>query len=259
MRYWFGGGPADYVISPGQQAQLPGEQVGYQTILVPGVRLWCYDHQTGERTTDLLDATGNQVGHIVTAEYGAVPRFRGPDEVRRLLIGPEPTGPAEPEPGGDDDPGENQGRWTITTVDWPVITDQLDTRIGAMEDGGGGGEDPDPVGSAHPLVWTHPGQVAESRTSPHPVWNLDGRSQRVSTVRAQATITSGELTCTVMTIDPDTGTHTPIAALLLNESTGHAIVTPDAPVSGGTGLTVRVELGTADDEAADVTVQVMVR
>lgn len=258
MRYWFGGSPADYVISPGQQAQLPGEMVGYQTVLVPGVRLWVYSYDTGDRVTDLLDATGNQVDSLLTAEYGAIPRFRGPDEIRRLLIGPEPTGVDDPDPG--DDPLEVQGRWIITTTDWPTIMSGLDTRIGALEDGGGGDpEDPEPAGSAHPLVWTHPDRVEESRTSPHPVWNLEGRSQRVTTVRAQATVTSGELLCQVMVIDPDTGTHTPIAALILDEETAHAVVTPDMIVSEGTGLTVRVEPGTVDDEAADVTVQVMVR
>lgn len=261
MRYWFGGQPADYVVSPGEQIHLTEEVIGYHVALVPGVRLWCYDHQTGERTTDLLDETGTPVAHLVTGEYGAIPRFRGPDEDRRLLIGPEPTGPAVPDPGEGDDPGEGQGRWLITTSDWPVITDRLDSRINALEDGGGGGGD-DPgevVATAHPLVWTHPGEVTEDRTSPHPVWNLEGKTQRVTTVRAQATITTGELTVSVLTIDPDTGTHTPIAGLLLDPDTGHAIVSPDAAVSHGTGLTVRVELGDTDDQAADVTVQVMIR
>lgn len=260
MRYWFGGQPADYVISPGEQIPVTDETVGYQPILVPGVTLWAYDHSSGDRVTDLLDEHGDQVSALVSGEYGSIPRFRGPDEVRRLLIGPEPTGPINPGPGEDDDGegGETQGRWLITTSDWPTIVNGLDSRIGALEDGGGG-DDPEPVGSAHPLVWTHPGPVEEARTSPHPVWNLEGRNQRVTAVRTQATITTGELTISVLTIDPDTRETTPVAALLLSGDTDHATVTPNATWSDGTGLTVRVEPGDADDESSDVTVQVMVR
>lgn len=255
MRYWFGGSPADYVVSPGDQTQLTEEVIGYQAVLVPGVRLWVYDYDTGDRVTDLLDATGNLVDMLLTAEYGKIPRFRGPDEARRLLVGPEPTGPVNP---GEDEE-EAQGRWIITTSDWPTIVNGLDTRIGVLEDGGGGGDDPEVVATAHPLVWTHPGEVTEDRTSPHPVWNLEGKSQRVTVVRAQATVTSGELTCTVLTIDPDTGTTTPIGAVLLDTTTAHAVVSPDVTMSDGTGLTVAVERGTETDEVSDVTVQVMVR
>ncbi|MFE7462431.1 hypothetical protein ACWFMI_24580 [Nocardiopsis terrae] len=261
MRYWFGGGPADYVISPGQQAQLPGELVGYQTILVPGVRLWIYDHQTGARVTDLLDDSGDQVDHLVTGEHGAVPRFRGPDEAQRLLIGPEPTGSDNPE---DPDDGNGiQGWWVITSTDWPTIVGAVESRVNALEQGAGGGdggEDPgEVVGSAHPLIWTHPGPVEEDRTSPHPYFNDEGKGLIVPRVRAQATITTGELAVSVLRIDPDTGTHTVIAALALDATNPMGVVAPDAAISDGTGLTVAVERTTADDEVADVTVQVMIR
>lgn len=257
MRYWFGGSVADYVVSPGEQIHVTEEVIGYHAALVPGVVLWVYDYQTGNRTTDLLDATGNQVDTIVTAEHGQVVRFRGPDEARRLLVGPAPTTPGDP---GEDDEVEAQGRWIITTSDWPTIVSGLDARVHALEDGGGGGDEPgEVVATAHPLVWSHPGQVEEDRTSPHPVWNLEGKSQRVTVVRAQATVVSGQVTCTVLRIDPDTQAHTVLAAVQLDTTTNHAMVAPDVTVSDGTGLTVAVALGDPDDEVSDVTVQVMIR
>ena len=115
------------------------------------------------------------------------------------------------------------------------------------------------MGSAHPLLWTHPNGLEEDRTSPHPVWNLEGRSQRVTAARAQATIESGELTVSVLRIDPDTGDTSTLAALQLDEDNQYSTVTPDASVSDGTGLTVRVEMDDEDDEISDVTVQVMIR
>lgn len=258
MRYWFGGSPADYVVSPGDQVPLTDEMIGYQTVLVPGVRLWVYDPDTGDRVTDLLDSVGNQVDHILTAEYGAIPRFRGPDEARRLLIGPEPTGPTDP---GEDDGGqEAQGRWIITTPDWPLIVGGLDSRVTVLEQGGGGDpEDPELVATAHPLVWTYPGPVNEDRTSPHPYWNLEGKNQTITTVRAQATVTTGELTVVVLRIDPDTQDTTQIGAVLLDTTTTHAIITPGFTLSEGSGLTVGVERGSEADDIADVTVQVMAR
>ncbi|QVJ00313.1 hypothetical protein KGD82_16250 [Nocardiopsis eucommiae] len=258
MRYWYGGGPADYVISPGQQAQLPGETVGYQTILVPGVRLWAYDHGTGERVMDLLNASGDQVDHIIAGEYGDIPRFRGPDEVRRLLIGPEPTDPGDPD---EDDGNDAQGRWIITTSDWPTIVTAVEARVHTLEQGnGGGGEEPgEPSGSGHPLMWTHPGRVEEPRTSPHPYTNDIGRTQTIPRMRAQATVTSGELVCSVLTIDPDTGTQTVVAAVALTPDNPVGVFAPDATVSDGSGLTVRIEPGDVDDEIADVTMQVTIR
>lgn len=256
MRYWFGGSPADYVISPGTQVQLPGEVIGYQTVLVPGVRLWVYDYSSGDRVTDLLNDEGSAVDHLVTGEYGAIPRFRGPDEIKRLLIGPEPT------PGGGDpeDPtGETQGRWAITSTDWPTITDRLDTRIAAVENGGGGGEDPgEYIGTAHPLVWSLDGD-AETHTSATHYWNLEGKAQTITRVRAQATVTSGTAACHVLRIDPDTQGTTVIAAALLDSDTPWTVVAPEAVISDGSGLTVAVELGTDADVVADVTVQVMIR
>jgi hypothetical protein len=260
VRYWYGGSPADYVVSPGQQTQLTEEVIGYQAVLVPGVRLWVYDYDTGARTTDLLDASGSPVDSVVTAEYGSIPRFRGPDEVRRLLIGPEPTGPIG-DGDGEDGAGEAQGRWIITSTDWPTITDRLDTRVTALENGAGsgGGETPgDVIATAHPLVWSLDGE-AETRTSPHSYWNLEGKNQQVTRVRAQGSVISGTLAVHVLTIDPATNAPTVIAGLLLDAANPHATVTPDATVSDGTGLTVAVELGQPGDQVEDVTVQVMIR
>ncbi|MEE2040164.1 hypothetical protein Q8791_23385 [Nocardiopsis sp. CT-R113] len=258
MRYWYGGSPADYVISPGQQVQLPGEVIGYQTVLVPGVRLWVYDYDTGDRTTDLLNAEGAAVDHLVTAEYGAIPRFRGPDEVKRVLIGPEPTtGGGDPE----DPTGETQGRWVITTTDWPSITDRIDNRLTAVENGsgGGGGEDPGEwIGTAHPLVWSLDGD-AETHTSRTHYWNLEGKPQTVTRVRAQGIVTAGTLAVHVLKIDPDTGATTVIAATLLDSAAPWTIVAPEETISDGTGLTVAVELGTDADVVSDVAVQVMIR
>lgn len=260
MRYWFGGGPADYVVSPGDRINLTGEVSGYHAALVPGVRLWVWDHNTGERVTDLLDGAGQQVDHLISADYGEVTRFRGPDEVRRLLIGPEPADPTNPDDPDGDQPEDNQQRWIITSSDWPTIVSGVEARVSTLEQGGGGGEDPgDVIATAHPLIWTHPGPVEETRQSPHPYWNEEGKTQTIPRVRAQTTITSGQLTVSVLSIDPDTGTTTVVAALLLDAATPGGVVTPDAIISAGTGVTVAVELADESTDATDVTVQVMIR
>ncbi|MFV2198473.1 hypothetical protein [Nocardiopsis sp. LOL_012] len=254
MRYWFGGTPSDYVISPGQQVQITNEVIGYQTVLVPGARLWLYDYTTGERTTDLLDAGGTLVDSLVADEYGAIPRFRGPDQVRRLLIGPEP---ADQEEG--DSTQQTPAMWTITSTDWPTVVDGIGNRVTALEEGANSdtGEDT-VVGSAHPLVWSLDGQ-AETHTSATSYWNLEGKTQTITHMRAQATVTSGSVAVHVLTIDPDTQATTVVAAALLDTTTQISVSAPDTALSESTGLTVAVELGSDADQVFDMTVQVMVR
>ncbi|GAA4911204.1 hypothetical protein [Streptomonospora salina] len=245
-RYWFGESPADFVVVGGEQVTVTGEQVGYRAILYPGARLWVYDYATGTRISDLLDSSGASVTEITASSYGRIPRFRGPDDVRRLLIGQ-----AE-----DEFEGElpDLHKWTMLTLDWPPILDSLTTRVADLEAGGG-----DVIATAHPLIWALSGTVDTDHVSAHPYWAIEGREQTITAVRAQATVTTGQVTCRVLTIDATTGDTTPVAAVVLDTTTDTATVTPDAAVSDGTGVTVEVERGTTSDEVADITVQVMLR
>lgn len=246
-RYWFGEQPADFVVATGEQVTITGEQVGYRAILYPGARLWVYDYTSGTRLTDLLDSSGAAVSEITASSYGRIPRFRGPDEVRRLLIGQAEDEFAE---------GElpDLHKWAMTTLDWPPIIDTLTGRVAELEAGDG-----DVIATAHPLIWALSGTLDTDHVSQHPYWAIEGRAQTVTAVRAQATVTTGKVTCRVLTIDPSTGATTPVAAVVLDTTTDTATVTPDAAVSDGTGVTVEVERGTTSDEVADITVQVMLR
>ncbi|MFC9084896.1 hypothetical protein [Nocardiopsis dassonvillei] len=250
MRYWFGGQPSDYVVAPGEQVLLTDESVGYQPLLVPGVTLWVYDYETGDRLTDLLDGTGNPAEDLRTSDYGLIPRFRGPDEVRRVLIGPAP------QPSGDEEQS-SPGRWVLTSTDWPAIVAQVETRVAVLEDTSGGGEEgPEPVATAHPMIWSQ-AQV-QARTSSHRYVNLEGRTQTVTVVRAEAAVVNGQVDVHLLTVDMVTGTATVGAAVSLTPEAPMNTVSPALSVSAGTGVTVGVEAAEGT-EAEGLTVQVMIR
>lgn len=250
MRYWFGGQPSDYVIAPGEQVLLSDESVGYQPLLVPGVTLWVYDYETGDRLTDLLDGTGSPVEDLRTSDYGLIPRFRGPDEVRRVLVGPAP------EPNGEEEQS-SPGRWVLTSTDWPVIVAQVENRVAVLEDAPGDGEEgPEPVATAHPMIWSQ-AQV-QARTSSHRYVNLEGRQQTVTVVRAEAGVVSGQVDVHLLTVDMVTGTATVGAAVSLTSEAPTNTISPNLSVSAGTGVTVSVEVAEGT-EAEGLTVQVMIR
>lgn len=71
-RYDFGGGIADYVVRPsdGLWAVAPGQVLTF----------WAAA-DGGAQYTDLQDAGGTATASIRADEYGAIPRFRGPDGV----------------------------------------------------------------------------------------------------------------------------------------------------------------------------------
>ncbi|MEV2274027.1 hypothetical protein AB0I72_00445 [Nocardiopsis sp. NPDC049922] len=247
MRYWFGDSPTDFVVGPGEQYTWADEQLGYNAVLIPGARLWAYDYTTGTRITDLLDHTGAAVTEITATSYGRIPRFRGPDEAKTLLLGQ-----AEDTFDGVDDPPD-LNKWVLTSIDWPSIVAGVEARVTTLEQGG-----TEVVATAHPLVWTMAGAV-EDATSPHRYVNLEGTGQTIETVRAEATITTGSVTVQVLTVDLDTQATTVVAAVVLDTTTQAATVTPAAAVSDGTGVTTQVTLSDPADDVADVTVQVMIR
>lgn len=249
-RHWFGGSPADYAVTPGDPVSPTEETTGYTAILASGARYWAYDASTGTRVTDLLDDTGQMITEIVTGAYGQITRFRGPDEARALLLGQADDDPEAPAP---------VDRWLITSTDWPAIVSALDTRVTALENGGGGGDPGEVIATAHPMIWSVNGVVDDDTVSDHPYWNMEGKGQIVTTIRAQAAVTAGSLTCTVYTIDPLTQATTPIGAVVLNTTTQAATISPAAAVSDGTGVTVGVERASTADDIANVTVQVMIR
>lgn len=249
MRYWFGGQPADYVIASGPQVEIGDGGLGATAALVSGVVLHVWDIASGDRITDLLDATGEGVAELASGDRGLIPRFRGPDEVKAVMIGPAQVDPETP-----------QEQWILTSTEWPTIVAALDGRVTALENGGGGGEDPgEVIATAHPMIWSVSGVVDDDSVSDHPYWNMEGKGQTITTIRAQAAVTAGSLTCTVYTIDPDTQARTPIGAVVLTSGTPVAAVSPDAAVSAGTGVTVGVERASSADDVANVTVQVMIR
>jgi hypothetical protein len=253
MRYWFGGQPSDYVIAPGEQVPLGGETVGYQPLLVPGITLWVYDYDTGERLSDLLDDTGSPTDALETSDYGLIPRFRGPDEVKRALISPAP----EPSP-SEEERDFVQGRWVVTSTDWPTIIAQVGQRVTRLEDeGAGGGDNSELVATAHPMIWSQAGEL-QSRVSPHRYVNLEGRTQTITMMRAEAAVIEGQVDVHLLTVDMETTKTSIIAAVSLTADAPKSVVAPNMAVSMGTGVTTEVAL-TDNTTAEDLTVQVMIR
>ncbi|GAA1456981.1 hypothetical protein NE857_09095 [Nocardiopsis exhalans] len=253
MRYWFGGQPSDYVIAPGEQLPLGDDTIGYQPLLVPGISLWVYDYDSGERLIDLLDDTGSPNTELRTSDYGLIPRFRGPDEVQRALIGPAPL------PENDQGEEENTpGRWVVTSSDWPTIIAQVNRRVTRLEDEGtDGGDDGEIIATAHPMLWSQAGEL-QARASPHRYVNLEGRTQIITRLRAEAGVSEGQVDVHLLAVDLDTGSTSIIAAVSLTEDSPASMVSPEVTISVGTGVTVEVVL--SDDAVAeDLTVQVMIR
>ncbi|MEU6614499.1 hypothetical protein [Streptomyces parvus] len=72
MRYEFGAGIADYVVTPSDGLWAVGA----------GATVTFWDAAAdGTQHTDLLDAAGSPVSQITADEYGSLPAFRGPDGV----------------------------------------------------------------------------------------------------------------------------------------------------------------------------------
>ncbi|MFQ6851282.1 glycosyl hydrolase family 28-related protein [Streptomyces sp. 35M1] len=72
MRYEFGAGIGDYVVTPSDGLWAVGT----------GATITFYDAaEDGAQYTDLLDAAGLPITHIVADDYGALPRFQGPDDI----------------------------------------------------------------------------------------------------------------------------------------------------------------------------------
>ncbi|MBB6172161.1 hypothetical protein HNR23_002221 [Nocardiopsis mwathae] len=250
MRYQFGGTPADFVVAPGQQVQVGPDTLGATAVLIPGARLWVWDPDTGDRLTDLMDHRGEPVAEITADSSGAVPRFRAPDEVKRVLVGQAPDT-------SSGDAGEHS-RHLLASTDWPADVTKLNTRITALEnttggDDGGG----DYVATAHPMMW-HMGGPLESRRSPHPYHNLEGRNQTIIVLRAQATITEGTIGVRVVLLDPDTRGGAVAASVTITPEEPWALIRPQVEVSDGTGVTVEVDVP-EEAEAEDLTVQVTIR
>jgi len=245
-RHWFGDQTADVVVAPGEQVEVDA-LLGYTAVLAPAVALHLYDFDTGDRVTDLMDATGGAISSIVTGPTGRIPRFRGPDGVERLSIGQDPaTLPV------DADPTTHQ--WTILTTSYPDIVSGLRDRVAALEAESGG----EYTSSPHPVFWTAAGPV-EAHTSDHRPANLDGRAWVVTAVRASAMLAADStLTVTVSTVDLDTGALTPVQTLTLTSAAPAAtVLAPEWEVPAGVGLTVGVAIGAGG--AQNLTVQVMVR
>jgi len=243
-RYWFADQPADVVVTAGDQVGVE-TIIGYQAVLAPGVPLWAYDYTTGDRLTDLMDATGTEVSSLTTDATGRIPRFRGPDGVERLLLGQDPTGLPE---------DLEAPRWTVLTTSYPDIVDGLRVRLAALEAEAGG----EYTSSSHPIFWSANGAV-ETHTSDHRPVNLDGRPWVVTAVHATAILAAASaLTVTLSTVDPDTGALTTVETLTLTSAAPAATaMAPEWEVPVGVGLTAGVVVDSGS--AAHLTVQVMVR
>ncbi|WP_217545560.1 hypothetical protein [Streptomyces sp. GbtcB6] len=77
MRYQFGAGAADFVVTPAD---------GLWSVAQGAVLTFWDSAHDGTQYTDLLNSGGESVSSITSDTYGAVPSFAGPDEVTGMWV-----------------------------------------------------------------------------------------------------------------------------------------------------------------------------
>lgn len=90
MRFWFGQSPTDWTMVLGDETESNGVKLR-PAIAAGPIEVTFWDAATGgTRYTDLLDASGEPITHVTTADgtgalqVGTIPRFRGPDDVTEM-------------------------------------------------------------------------------------------------------------------------------------------------------------------------------
>ncbi|BAU83349.1 hypothetical protein SLA_2422 [Streptomyces laurentii] len=138
-RYDYGAGVADFVVAPADGIWTVGQNIP--------VTFWSQQTE-GTQYTDLLDVDNNPVNHIISNEFGALPRFRGPDGVAGMWAdaGGGSRAWLYAHVGGQGTPGDPGAHWYFgegspdeaALTPPPVPGDlYLDTSTGAPEEGGG--------------------------------------------------------------------------------------------------------------------------
>ncbi|MEV0608136.1 hypothetical protein AB0I61_17395 [Polymorphospora rubra] len=89
-RSWFGGRVPDFVIAAGTDFEIAPGVVGKVAVLVGGVehKLW-NEKEGGTQYTDLLNEEGAAISTVTSLPMpaiGSLPRFQGPDDVKRMYI-----------------------------------------------------------------------------------------------------------------------------------------------------------------------------
>src|SRR5690606_25213237 len=90
MRHWFGQSPTDWTMVLGAETESNGVKLR-PAIAAGPIEVTFWDAATGgTQYTDLLDASGEPITHVTTADgtgtlqVGTIPRFRGPDDVTEM-------------------------------------------------------------------------------------------------------------------------------------------------------------------------------
>lgn len=90
MRFWFGQSPTDWTMVLGAETESNGVKLR-PAIAAGPIEVTFWDAATGgTQYTDLLDASGEPITHVTTADgtgtlqVGTIPRFQGPDGVMAL-------------------------------------------------------------------------------------------------------------------------------------------------------------------------------
>src|SRR5690606_9655103 len=90
MRFWFGQSPTDWTTVLGAETESNGVKLR-PAIAAGPVTVTFWDSATGgTQYTDLLDASGEPITHVVTADgtgtlqVGTIPRFQGPNGVTEM-------------------------------------------------------------------------------------------------------------------------------------------------------------------------------
>ena len=90
MRFWFGQSPTDWTMVLGAETESNGVKLR-PAIAAGPVTVTFWDSATGgTQYTDLLDASGEPITHVTTADgtgtlpVGTIPRFQGPNGVTEM-------------------------------------------------------------------------------------------------------------------------------------------------------------------------------
>lgn len=244
-RHVFGGSRADWAMLKGDAVLDEDTVVGYVPYLLPNQVVTLWEQRTGGgQITDIVElGSTDPVSPLEADSDGNIPRFRGPDGIRRVWASASSDG--------------SSTRYAMVAIDLGEDIADLDTRVSTLESGGVGSAVPETLRFAAATV-----TVAQAADPPpaHRAYNLTGSPQSVESIHASAGVApaGGPLEFDVRVDGASVFADTADRPTIATEENTSSTVSPTASATVPAGGYVTVVPTAGDDTAEGVTVAVRV-